>query len=107
MQVFEALELREFPYFITVGVDDGETVRDVLSSLNAHKVYLLVDHDSKTIWTYNGPYSSFKLQIFGGILAGMMRKQLRLFYKLQSLNSFKPDDSRFQEILDKPEQKIL
>ena len=102
MQVFEAIELREFPYFITVDVDEGETVRDVLTAINSYKVYLLVDHDSKRIWTYNGPDSSFRLQIFGGILAGMMRQQLRLFYKIYPLNAYMPEDSMFQEILDKP-----
>ena len=102
MQIFEVLELREFPYFLTVEVTEGETVRDVLNDYNSHKVYLLVDHDTKKILTYNGPISSLKLQIFGGILASMLRKQLRLFYRIYPLNIYSREDLEFQEILDKP-----
>ncbi len=102
MQIFEVLEVREFPYFLTVEVTEGETVRDVLNTYNNHKVYLLVDHDTKKILTYNGPISSLKLQIFGGILASMLRKQLRLFYRIYPLNIYSRDDLEFQEILDKP-----
>jgi hypothetical protein len=102
MQIFEVLELREFPYFLTVEVTEGETVRDVLTDYNSHKVYLLVDHDTKKILTYNGPISSLKLQIFGGILANMLRKQLRLFYRIYPLNIYSREDLEFQEILDKP-----
>ncbi len=102
MQIFEVLELREFPYFLTVEVTEGETVRDVLNDYNSHKVYLLVDHDTKKILTYNGPISSLKLQIFGGILASMLRKQLRLFYRVYPLNIYSREDLEFQEILDKP-----
>lgn len=102
MQIFEVLELREFPYFLTVEVTEGETVRDVLNDYNSHKVYLLVDHDAKKILTYNGPISSLKLQLFGGILASMLRKQLRLFYRVYPLNIYSREDLEFQEILDKP-----
>ena len=102
MQIFEALEIREFPYFLTVDATEGDTVKDVINNFNSHKVYLLVDHDTKKIWTYNGPNSSFKLQIYGGILATMLRKQLRLFYRIFSLNEFSMNDSTFQEILEKP-----
>ena len=102
MQIFEVLEVREFPYFLTVEVTEGETVRDVLNDYNSHKVYLLVDHDTKKILTYNGPISSLKLQIFGGILASMLRKQLRLFYRIYPLNIYSREDLEFQEILDKP-----
>ena len=102
MQIFEALELREFPYFLTVDVEEGEIVRDIINDLNSRKVYLLIDHDTKRIWTYNGPNSSLKLQIFGGILAGMFRKQLRLFYRVYSLNLYSKDGPEFQEVMDKP-----
>lgn len=102
MQIFEAIEVREFPYFLSVEVTEGEIVGDVINNYNSHKVYLLVDHDTKRIWTYNGPNSSFKLQIYGGILASMLRKQLRLFYRVYSLNTYSKDDSTFQEILEKP-----
>ncbi|MBY9002682.1 MAG: hypothetical protein KGD73_01800, partial [Candidatus Lokiarchaeota archaeon] len=77
MQIFEVLEIREYPYFLTVDVSDGEVVRDIVNDLNSHKAYLIVDHDTKRIWTYNGINSSLKLQLFGGILAGMLRVQLR------------------------------
>jgi len=102
LQIFEALELREFPYFLTVDVEEGETVRDIITDLNSRKVYLLIDHDTKRIWTYNGPNSSLKLQVFGGILAGMFRKQLRLFYRVYSLNLYSSDGPEFQEVMDKP-----
>jgi len=102
LQIFEALELREFPYFLTVDVDEGEIVRDVVNDLNSRKVYLLIDHETKRIWTYNGPNSSLKLQIFGGILAGMFRKQLRLFYRVYSLNFYSKDGLEFQEVMNKP-----
>lgn len=102
MQIFEVLEIREYPYFLTVDVLEGEIVRDTINDLNSHKVYLLVDHDTKKIWTYNGIVSSLKLQLFGGILAGMLRKQLRLFYRIFSMNQFSSEDPEFQEILNKP-----
>ncbi len=102
MQIFEVIELREFPYFLTVEVEEGELVKDVLTDFNTHKVFLLVDHDTKRIWTYNGQYSPLKLQIYGGILAGMLRTQLRLFYRVYPLNTYKKDDAFFQEILEKP-----
>ncbi len=102
MQIFEVLEIRESPYFLTVDVIDGEFVRDIINYLNSHKVYLLVDHDTKKIWTFNGINSSFKLQIYGGILAGMLRTQLRLFYRIYSLNKYSSEDPEFQEILNKP-----
>lgn len=102
MQIFEALELREDPYFLTVDAEEGETVGDIINDLNSRKVYLLIDHDTKRIWTYNGPNSSLKLQVFGGILAGMFRKQLRLFYRVYSLNFYSKDSPEFQEVMDKP-----
>lgn len=102
MQIFEVLELREVPYFLTVEVTEGETVRDILTDYNSYKVFLLVDHDTKRIWSYNGPQSSLKLQVFGGILANMLRKQLRLFYRIYPLNAYSREDLEFQEILDKP-----
>jgi len=102
MQIFEVLELRESPYFLTVDVTEGETVRDILNINNSYKVYILVDHDTKRIWTFNGPSSPLKLQIFGGILANMFRKQLRLFYRIYPLNLYTAEDPEFQQILDKP-----
>jgi hypothetical protein len=102
MQIFEVIEVREFPYFLTVDASDGEFVRDKINPLNNHKVFLLVDHDTKKIWTYNGPYSSLKLQIFGGILADKLRKQLRMFYRIYPLNIYSEKDMEFREILDKP-----
>jgi hypothetical protein len=102
MQIFEALEIEEFPFFLSTEVTEVGIVGDVINDHNSHKVYLLVDHDAKRIWTYNGPRSSFKLQIYGGILASMLRKQLRLFYRIYSLNSYSKDDPHFQEIMEKP-----
>ena len=37
MQIFEALELREFPYFLTVDVEEGEIVRVIIDDLNSRK----------------------------------------------------------------------
>lgn len=102
IQIFEVIELREFPYFLTVDASDGEFVRDKINPLNDHKVFLLAEHDTKRIWTYNGPYSSLKLQVYGGILANMLRKQLRMFYRIHSLNQYSEEDKELQEILNKP-----
>jgi len=101
MQIFEVIEVREFPYFLTVDASDGEFVKEKINSLNSNKVFLLVDHDTKRIWTYNGPNSPLKLQIYGGILANMLRKQLRLFYRIYPLNVYSEEDKEYQEILNK------
>ncbi|MFW9819473.1 MAG: hypothetical protein ACFFE5_07670 [Candidatus Thorarchaeota archaeon] len=102
MQIFEVVELPEFPYTETQEIIEGQNVSDILKEDNNEKVFLLVDHDIKKIWAYNGPKSSFKLQIYGGILAGMLRKQLRLFYRVYPLNLYSPEDKEFQELLNKP-----
>ncbi|MBY8989044.1 MAG: hypothetical protein KGD61_11370, partial [Candidatus Lokiarchaeota archaeon] len=46
-------------------------------------------------------YSSFKLQIYGGILAGMLRKQIGIFYRVFALNKYSIDDPEFQKVLVK------
>jgi len=101
MQIFEVVELKEYPYFQTVEISDGETVRDVINQDNEEKAFLLVDHDSKRIWTYNGSKTPFKTQIYGGILAGLLRIQLKLFYRIFFLNELPKDTDLFQEIMDK------
>ena len=98
-QIFEVLEVREFPYFVTIDIDDVSVVGEVINVMNSRKVYLLVDHNKKRIWTYNGQNSSFKLQIYGGILAGMLRKQLKLFYRVYALNMYSTEDPKFQEVM--------
>lgn len=102
IQAFEVIEIREYPFFLTIEASDGELVRDIINDINRDKVYLLVDHDTKRIWTYNSPYSPLKLQIFSGILAGMLRKQLRGFYRIHSLSQYTQDDEEFKEIMNKP-----
>jgi len=102
MQIFEVVELSEFPYMETREVTQGQTVSDILNETNIERVYLLVDHDTKRIWTYNGPKSYFKVQIYGGILASKLRQQLRLFYRVYLLNMYTIEDKQFQEILEKP-----
>jgi hypothetical protein len=102
IQIFEVLEVREEPYFLTVEVEEGEIAADVINNMNNHKVYLLVDHDRKRIWTYNGKHSSFKLQIYGGILAGMLRKQIGIFYRIFPLNKYHVNDPEYQQLLAKP-----
>ena len=101
IQIFEVLEVREESYFLTVEVGEGEIVADVINNMNKRKVYILVDNDSKRIWTYNGPDSSFKLQIFGGILAGMLRRQIGIFYRIFPLNKYSKEDPEFQKVMVK------
>lgn len=102
MQIFEVLELHEFPYMETREVVEGQIVGDILNETSDEKVYLLIDHDTKRIWAFNGPKSSFKVQIYSGILAGMFRQQLRLFYRIYPLNMYSKEDPEFQTLLDKP-----
>jgi hypothetical protein len=101
IQIFEVLEVREDPYFLTVEVEEGEIVADVINNMNSRKVYLLVDHDTKRIWTYNGQISSLKLQVYGGILAGMLRKQIGIFYRVFPLNKYSVEDPEFQKVMVK------
>jgi len=98
-QIFEVLEVREFPYFLTIEVEDFSIVGEVINVMNSRKVYLLVDHNKKRIWTYNGQNSPLKLQIYGGVLAGMLRKQLKLFYRVYPLNMYSTEDPKFQEVM--------
>lgn len=102
MQIFEVIELEEYPYFKTVEITEGETVKDVINEDNDNNAYLLVDHDSKRIWTFNGSKCPFDAQIFGGILAGLLRIQLRLFYRIFFLNELPKDAGLYQEIMEKP-----
>ena len=102
MQIFEVIVLKEFPYMETQEVVEGTTVGDIINNDSSNKVFLVVDHDTKRIWTYNGPQNSLKKQIYGGILAGKLRQQLRLFYRNHSLNMYSNSDKEFQEIMDKP-----
>ncbi|MHA1642651.1 MAG: hypothetical protein ACTSUX_00340 [Promethearchaeota archaeon] len=102
MQIFEVIELKEFPFFKTIEITNGEIVGGIINDENNHKVFLLVDHDEKRIYVFNGRKSPLKLQIYGGILAHMLRKQLKLFYRVYSLNKFEKNDEIFQEILERP-----
>jgi len=101
MQIFEVIELKEFPYMETREVVQGKIVSDILNETSVERVFLLVDHDKKRIWTYNGPHSSFKVQIYGGILAGKLRQQLKLFYRVFALNMYTNENHEFKEILEK------
>ena len=98
MQIFEVVELNEYPYMMTKEIYDGEIVRDVIKD---DKVYLMVDHDLNRIWTYNGYKSSFKLQMYGVKLAEMLSRQLMLKYNIYPLNRFTEKDERFQELMEK------
>jgi len=98
-QIFQVLEVREFPYFVSIDIDDVSVVGEVINVVNSRKVYLVVDHNKKRIWTHNGQNSPFKLQIYGGILAGMLRKQLKLFYRVYALNMYSTEDREFQEVM--------
>ena len=101
MQIFKVIELKEFPFMETKEVVEGATVRDIINNGSNNEAFLLVDHDTKRIWTYNGPRCSLKIQIYGGILAGMLRQQLKLFYRVYPLNMYSTTDKEFQEIVDK------
>ena len=98
MQIFEVVEINEFPYMITKQIYEGEKVKDVLK---ADKCYLLVDHNLTRIWTYNGPKSSLKIQVFGARLAEMLNRQLQLKYNIYALNKYSENDQKFQEIMEK------
>ena len=98
MQVFEVIEIQEFPYMLTKQMYTGEKVTDVIDE---KKVYLLVDHNLTRIWTYNGYKSSIKHQMFGVKLAEMLRAKLQLKYNIFSLNKFSKKDERFQDLMDK------
>ena len=101
MQVFEVLELEESPHMTIKEILEGETVRDILNSDSEDRVFLVIDHDSKIIYMWNGQKSSFKLQIYGGILARKMRQQLKLFYRVYSLNAYSKDNKKFQDVMGK------
>jgi hypothetical protein len=101
MQVFEVLELKEFPYMAINEILEGETVKDILNRDSEERVFLLVDHDSKIIYMWNGQKSPFKLQIYGGILARKMRQQLRLFYRVHSLNAYSKDNKKYHDVMEK------
>ncbi|MGV9199511.1 MAG: hypothetical protein ACOC4M_11920 [Promethearchaeia archaeon] len=103
MQIFQPIILEKYPYMKTKAVTEGNTVKEILESPeNQDQVYLLVDHDKKRILTYNGARSSFKLQIYGGILAHKLRIQLRGFYRVFPLSGHPKDSKLFTEILEKP-----
>ncbi|MHA2007912.1 MAG: hypothetical protein ACXABO_11130 [Promethearchaeota archaeon] len=103
MQIFEVIELAKFPFMEMKEINEGTTVSDVLNNNNitSNNVFLLVDHDTKRIWTYNEPQSSLKIQVYAGILAGMLRQQLKLFYRVYPLNMYSSNDNQFQEIMNK------
>ncbi|MFX0071281.1 MAG: hypothetical protein ACFFAO_09345, partial [Candidatus Hermodarchaeota archaeon] len=101
MQVFEVQELPEFPYMNIKEVIEGKTVKDLLNNNNNQKSFLLVDHETKRIWMWNGPISSLKLQIYCGILARKLRQQLRLFYRVYPLDMYSKEDKKYLEILEK------
>jgi len=101
MQIFEVLERVEFPFMETKELLEGVLVSDIISDASDGKVFLLVDHDTKRIWTYNFPQSSLKIQIYGAILAGKLRQQLKLFYRVYPLNMHSQADTEFQELMNK------
>ncbi|UCD02435.1 MAG: hypothetical protein JSV23_05340 [Promethearchaeota archaeon] len=101
MQIFELAELSEFPYMETREVVQGQFVGDILNENSLEKVFILIDHDTNRIWTYNGPKCPLKTQAFGAILANKFRQQLRLFYRIYPLNRYLKEDKEFQELLEK------
>ena len=75
----------------------GQVVGDILNETSLERVFVLVDHDKKRIWCYNGLHSSLLVQVYGAILAGKLRQQLKLFYRIYPLDIYKN-----KEILEKP-----
>lgn len=102
IQLFDVIELKEFPFMETREVVQRQIIGDILNESTSEKVFLLVDHDTKRIWKYSGPNSSIKLHNYGEILAEILRQQLRLFYRIYSLNMYSTDDPEFLELLEKP-----
>ena len=98
MQVFEVVELDEYPFMMTEEIHKGNIVKDVIKD---DKVYLIVDHNLNRIWIYNGYQSTFKLQAFAIKLGDMLRAQLQLKYNVFPLNKFSKKDDRFQELMEK------
>ncbi|MHA1986946.1 MAG: hypothetical protein ACW98D_09935 [Promethearchaeota archaeon] len=101
MQIFEVVELKEFPYMETTEIVEGTAVRDIIKNDCINMAFLIVDHDTKRIWTYYCPQTPLKKQTYMGILAGKLRQQLRLFYRVYPLNIYSKSDKEFQEIMDK------
>ncbi|MFX1275413.1 MAG: hypothetical protein ACFFBP_16945 [Promethearchaeota archaeon] len=102
MQIFEVIGLSNYPYFKTIEISTGEKIKDIiLNDESQQKVFLIVDHDSKRIWIYNCPRSPFILQVYGSILAGMLRQILKMFYRIFLLNKFNLESKEFVEILNK------
>ena len=64
-QIFEVLEVREFPFFVTIEIDDVSKVDDVINFTNSRKVYLLVDHNKKKYGHITGEIalSNFKFMV--------------------------------------------
>ncbi len=101
MQIFEVIELKEFPFMETREILQGQIVSDVITETSTKRVFLLVDHNTKRIWTYNVRHSSLKIQIYGGILANMLRQQLKLFYRIYTLNMYSSEANEFKEVFQK------
>ncbi|MHA1491155.1 MAG: hypothetical protein ACTSRI_16090 [Promethearchaeota archaeon] len=101
MQIFEVITLNEFPYMSNKEIFYMNSAKELINENNSDKVFLLVEHDKKLVLTYNGIKSPFKIQIYGGILAEMLKKQLKLFYRVSSLNSYAKNSKFYKEIMNK------
>ncbi len=101
MQIFEVLEVQDkYPYMEAREIFEGFIVKDIINSDSSKKkVFLIVDHVEKKIWAYFGEESSIKLQVFGVLLSNRIREQLKLFYRVDFLNNFSPNDPALHEIL--------
>ena len=99
MQIFEIVELPEYPFISTKEIYEGGTIKDVIKE---DKVYIIIDHNLNRIWTYNGYKSSFRIQAFAVKLAEMLRAQLQLKYNIFPLNRHSKEHIKFKEIMEKP-----
>ncbi|MHA1728577.1 MAG: hypothetical protein ACTSWY_07575 [Promethearchaeota archaeon] len=66
--------------------------------INEDNVYLIVDHNRKTIWLYKGINSSILNQFIGAEVQGLMKYQLRGFYSTRTLDEISPDSDVYQEV---------
>jgi len=98
MQIFEVVELEDYPFMATVEVYKADIVRN---NLEDSKAYLIVDSNSKVIMTFNAQKCPIKFQVYGAILAKILNKQLEEAYKVDSLNRFEKSSQTYNEIMNK------
>lgn len=82
-----------------ISVRSQRLVRD---ELKEDGVYLIIDDNKKTVWTYKGHKADILLQFYGGILQEQMHKKLSAVYRKLDLNTFPKDSEMVTEVMDAP-----